>query len=154
MENRFENFTFLILRASKLIQKIKNLEMKEFDLKAVHVMCLYYLHNANGGLTSTELVKLTLEDKAAISRAIGLLEKKKLISYSYKKYNGLITITSQGLEVARLIDEKAMRAVNAGGSSLSEEERQNFYKTLRLITNNLDIYYNNKKKGNDSNEYF
>ncbi len=38
MNERFENFTFLILKAGKLIQKIKNIEMKKFGLKAVYLL--------------------------------------------------------------------------------------------------------------------
>ena len=43
MGDRFENFTLLIDKLGKIIQKIKNIEMKEYGLKAVHVMCIYQL---------------------------------------------------------------------------------------------------------------
>ena len=43
MDDVFELFTMTILKMSKLVQKIKSLEIHKFDLKAVHVMCLYHL---------------------------------------------------------------------------------------------------------------
>ena len=70
MEKIFEHFTISILKLNKLVQKIKQYEMQEYDLKAIHVMCGYYLNEHPEGLTSSELVKLTLEDKAAISREL------------------------------------------------------------------------------------
>ncbi len=39
-------------------------------------------------LSNKDLVALTLEDKAAISRAITLLQKKEIINCQVKKYNG------------------------------------------------------------------
>ena len=41
MEERFETFTVLINRISRNIRKIKNAEMAEYDLRSVHISCLY-----------------------------------------------------------------------------------------------------------------
>ena len=49
MEKIFENFTTNVLRMNKYVNKIKTYEMKEYGLKAIHVMCIYYLsENPNG----------------------------------------------------------------------------------------------------------
>ncbi len=140
MNERFENFTFLILKAGKLIQKIKNIEMRKFGLKAVHVMCIYYLNRVKEGLTHAELVKVTLEDKAAISRALSTLKSKKYITYDEKKYNGLISLTNEGKEVADIIEKRANNAVNIVGEILTEEERNRFYQSLNSLTENLFKY--------------
>ena len=39
MEKIFENFTINILKLNKLVNRIKQYEMKEFGLRAIHVMC-------------------------------------------------------------------------------------------------------------------
>ncbi len=140
MNERFENFTFLILKAGKLIQKIKNIEMKKFGLKAVHVMCIYYLNRVKDGLTHAELVKATLEDKAAISRALSTLKSKHYITYDEKKYNGLVSLTEEGKEVADVIEKRASNAVNIVGEILTEEERNRFYQSLKSLTENLFKY--------------
>jgi DNA-binding MarR family transcriptional regulator len=142
MEKRFENFTIAILKLNKLIQKIKLYEMKDYDLKAIHVMCIYYLDANEGGLTASELTRLTLEDKAAISRALVLLSERGFIKYDSNTYNALVTITAEGKKIAAHIEERANAAVNAGGSDLSDEERNNFYRALNSISNNLEEYYN------------
>jgi DNA-binding MarR family transcriptional regulator len=142
MEKRFENFTIAILKLNKLIQKIKLYEMKDYDLKAIHVMCIYYLETNEGGLTASELTRLTLEDKAAISRALVLLSERGFIKYDSNTYNALVTITAEGKKIAAHIEERANAAVNAGGSDLSDEERNNFYRALNSISNNLEEYYN------------
>lgn len=141
MTNRFENFTITILKLNKLVNKIKLYEMKGYGLRAVHVMCLYYLNENCEGLTASELGKLTLEDKAAISRALALLREKELVTYDPNKYNERVKLTEGGVSAALFILEKAERAVNAAGGTLSEEERENFYRSLGTIARRLESYY-------------
>lgn len=141
MENIFENFTITILRLNKLVQKIKNFEMQEYDLKTIHVMCVYYLNNNPEGLTASELTKLTLEDKAAISRALKVLKEKGYVSYDPNKYNADIRLTSDGKTLATLICKKADSAVSAGSYDFTEEQRISFYNELKTIAENLEKYY-------------
>ena len=141
MENIFENFTITILRLNKLVQKIKNFEMQEYGLKTIHVMCVYYLKNRAEGLTASELSKLTLEDKAAISRALKAMQEKGLISYDPNTYNSLIRLTDEGKKFADSVCQKASRAVEAGSYDFTEEERLSFYNALGTIADNLEKYY-------------
>lgn len=141
MENIFENFTITILKLNKLVQKIKNFEMQEYGLKTIHVMCGYYLHENPDGLTASALAKLTLEDKAAISRALKTMQEKGLISYDPNKYNSHIQLTEKGREFAEAVKDKADRAVNAGSYDFTEDERRLFYKELGTIAVNLENYY-------------
>ena len=55
MDHRFETFSLSILELNRYLQKIKELEMKQFGLKASHTMCLYYLGQHPEGLTATQL---------------------------------------------------------------------------------------------------
>ena len=142
MENIFENFTITILKLNKLVQRIKNFEMQEFGLKTIHVMCVYYLDNHPEGLTASELTKLTLEDKAAISRALKVLQEKGYASYDPNKYNAVIRLTDVGKQFAAIIGKKADKAVGAGSYNFTEEERISFYKQLSTIADNLGQYYN------------
>ena len=146
MENIFENFTITILKLNKLVQKIKNYEMQEYDLKTIHVMCGYYLKNNPEGLTASELTKLTLEDKAAISRALKTLHEKGFVTYDPNKYNSVIRLTEDGKKFAEAVCQKAERAVEAGSYHFTEEERLSFYKALGTIAENLENYYDNLNK--------
>ena len=141
MNDRFENFTISVLKLSKLIQKIKLLEMEDFGLRAIHVMCIYYLDVNRDGLTAGELVKMTLEDKAAISRALGILRDGGYVIYSTKSYNSKAKLTESGEKLARFIDERAARAVDAAGSEFSDDERAMLYRSLGMVTENLEAYY-------------
>lgn len=145
MENIFENFTITILKLNKLVQKIKNYEMREYGLKTIHVMCGYYLNSHPEGLTASELTKLTLEDKAAISRALKTLQEKGFISYDPNKYNAEIRLTDAGKEFASAIGKKAEKAVRAGSYDFTDEQRNSFYRELDTIANNLENYYNSLK---------
>ena len=141
MENIFENFTITILKLNKLVQKIKNFEMREYGLKTIHVMCIYYLNNHPDGLTASELTRLTLEDKAAISRALKVLHEKGYANYDPNKYNADIRLTDAGKELASLISKKADKAVCAGSYDFTEEQRNSFYRQLGTIAENLENYY-------------
>ncbi|MDE7167866.1 MAG: DUF4364 family protein [Clostridia bacterium] len=149
MEKIFENFTISVLKLNRLVQRIKQYEMREYKLKSVHVMCVYYLNEHREGLTASELMRLTYEDKAAISRALRQLLDNGYVKYDVKKYNSLITLTEEGLKVADYITRKSDKAVKAGSAEFSEEERVFFYKSLAQITDNLKNYYEELSNDND-----
>ena len=146
MENIFENFTITILKLNKLVHKIKNFEMQEYGLKTIHVMCVYYLGSRPEGLTASELTKLTLEDKAAISRALKVLQEKGYASYDSNKYNAQIHLTDEGRKLASFISKKADKAVSAGSYDFTEQQRVSFYNQLLTIADNLENYYNGLRK--------
>lgn len=143
MKERFEDFTISMIKAGKLIQKIKNIEMSDYQLKAIHAMILYNLNEHPNGLTNTDLVKCIQEDKAAISRALKDLKNKNMIYYEQtdKLYHAKIFLTEEGNAVARQLGEKAIRAVQAGGNGLNQEQREIFYQSLHQIMKNLEEYY-------------
>lgn len=140
MEKIFENFTGSILKLHRLVQRIKSYEMRDYGLKSVHVMCIYYINESNG-ITAGELVRLMFEDKAAISRALALLRDKGYVEYDTSKYNSPIRLTDSGKDVAAYIDEKSRLAVEAGSADMSDSERELFYKSLASIADNLKNYY-------------
>lgn len=146
MAGRFENFTFLINKMDKTIQKIKLIEIKEYGLKSIHVMCIYHLSQASNGLTNKELVTLTLEDKAAISRALLLLKEKDFIDYEQNKYNGKIKLTESGRKLADFVCEKALLALDEISVGITDEERVILYRLLGIIQTNLENYYNKLSK--------
>lgn len=152
MINSFENFTFTILKLNKLIQKIKLVEMEEYGLRAVHVMCIYYLYVSPEGLTSSELVRHTLEDKAAISRSLGTLRERGYVTFDSRKYNSKVQLTAEGGMIAQHIVERAECVVNVTREGLSEEERESFIHALGTITKRLESYYNEllQQKGKES----
>ncbi len=145
MEDLFERFTVSILKLNKLVQRIKVYEMKKFNLKSVHVMCLYYMYSHNG-VTSSELVKLTLEDKAAISRALATMREQGYAEYDPASHNAVVKLTPKGMELAKHIVVRAEAAVSAGSADFSPEEREFFYKSLITISDNLEKYYSELSK--------
>ncbi len=141
MDDVFENFTINILKLNKLVHKIKLAEMEEYGLKAIHVMCGYYLLKNPNGLTASEISRLAVEDKAAISRALAIMREKNLVAYDPKTYNSVIVLTDDGRRFAEAVIQKANRAVEAGSADMTDAERVEFYKRLGDIVNNLSVYY-------------
>ena len=123
MQERFETFTVLINRISRNIRKIKNQEMTEYQLRSVHISCLYYLYAANG-LTAAELCERCEEDKATISRALEYLESRGFLtcdSKHAKRYRSPLLLTGLGREAGEKIARKIDMVLDEISTALTEE---------------------------------
>ena len=140
MNERFETFTVLIAKINRNIKKIKNQEMAEYGFRSAHISCLYYLYSADF-LTATDLCERCEEDKATISRALDFLEENGFItceSKSAKRYKSPLLLTEKGKEVGEKIFEKVNRVLEDVGVGLTDEKREEFYRSLTIISDNLD----------------
>ncbi len=140
MKERFEIFTVFVNRISRNIRKIKNQEMAEYNLRSAHVSCLYYIFRAEK-ITATELCEKCEEDKATISRALDYLEKNAFIvceSKSAKRYKSPLQLTEKGKVVGKKIADKIDGVLDEIGAALSEEERNEFYRCLSVISDSLE----------------
>lgn len=140
MTERFETFTVLINRISRNIKKIKNQEMAAYNLRSVHISCLYYLYGSQG-LTASDLCERCEEDKATISRALEYLETNGYItcqSKTAKRYKSPLLLTEPGEEVAAQIAGKVNAILSEIQDSLTEGERVAFYRSLSIISDRLD----------------
>lgn len=148
MQERFEMFTVLINRISRNIRKIKNAEMAEYNLRSVHVSCLYYLYT-NKGATATDLCERCEEDKATISRALDYLETNGYLtceSKSAKRYKSPLLLTDKGNEAGQKIADKINSVLDAISGGLTDEERASFYRSLAIISDSLETVSQNGKK--------
>ena len=142
MQERFKEFTFLIAKLNKYIHKIKTGEMAEFNLKGPHVTSIYYLYKC-GALTAKEIRNLSGEDKASISRAIDYLEERGYVtceSCAEKRYNAKLILTDTGKEIGKRITDKIDRVLEASSIGINPEHRAIMYKTLALVSYNLEEF--------------
>ena len=140
MQERFKTFTVLINRISRNIKKIKNKEMAEYNLRSVHVSCLYYIY-AFKGATATDLCEHCEEDKATISRALEYLDTNGYVirkTDSAKRYKSPLMLTEKGREVGKKIADKINKVLDSIGGGLTDEERTAFYRSLLIVSNGLD----------------
>ncbi len=148
MTERFEVFTVLINRISRNIRKIKNQEMAEYHLRSAHVSCLYYLH-IHPGSTATDLCEKCEEDKATISRALDYLEQNQFITcntQNSKRYKTPLILTEKGKMVGEKIAEKINGVLDEISLCLSEEQREEFYRSLGIISQRLDEFSKGDKE--------
>lgn len=142
--DRFEAFTGSILELNRYLQKLKEIEMKPYGLKANHVMCLYYLGRNPDGLTATELTEVCKEDKAAISRSLAQLLEKGLVTGNFpehkRSYRTKLFLTDAGREMVMTIDRRIDAALTSGSEGLTQEQREAFYAALEIIIRNLSRY--------------
>ena len=139
MQDRFNAFTVLVDKLKRSIRKIKTEEMAEFDLKSPHVSCLYYLYKFEP-MTSKELSEVCEEDKASVSRSIEYLEENGYLVCPVevrKRYKSPLKLTEKGTETARLITLKVDSMLEKASEGLPEPDRLIMYRSLELISNNL-----------------
>lgn len=140
MEERFKTFTVLMSKIRRNIQRIKAEEMAEYELKCPHVSCLYYLYK-EGAMTAKQLCDICDEDKAAISRSVDQLGKRgyvECLDETKKRYRAKIKLTEEGYSVAEGVVQKVDRILDFAGEGLSEEDRGTFYRSLQIISANLE----------------
>ncbi len=140
MVTRFEKFSYFITELSRLLHKIESDVMEEIDLKGPHAIYLITISNFDEGITSASLAQYCGRDKADVSRSLRMLEDKKLIKKlqnTKNNYRAPIVLTDEGHAIADKIKSKAQAAVNFVSRGISEEERENLYKTLEIINSNI-----------------
>ncbi len=143
--DRFETFTTLIAKISRNIRKIKSQVMCEYNLKVPHLSCLYFLFCADS-LTVTELAERCEEDKATISRSVDYLERNGFIERKprrERRYRAPIVLTEKGIVVGKAITEKINYVLDEVSKELPEKEREEFYKSLKIISDSLDAIVKN-----------
>lgn len=140
MIGRYEQFSSAIAAIYKVIQKIERDEASKFGLKGPHVQCLVTMSSCPKGLTAAELCEICEKDKAAISRAVTQLEKKELLYRSGNgdnNYRAALLLTPKGAEIANDLRQTVLRAVEAGGKGISDQDRAALYDSLARIAENL-----------------
>ncbi len=144
MNERFETFTVLIAKISRNIRKIKNQEMAEYDLRSAHISCLYYLYG-NDSMTATDLCEKCEEDKATISRSLNYLKTNGYLTCETKcakRYKAYLVLTEKGNEAGKKITEKIRLVLDEISVELTEKERDDFYRSLTIISHGLDAIGN------------
>ena len=100
-------------------------------------------------MTAADLSRITVEDKASISRILAELEEEGYITYETepgRKYRAPALLTENGRETAVKIPQLILQATEAGGQGLTDEEREIFYRALFQIADNLSALLTNLSK--------
>lgn len=132
----------------KNIQRIKKQRMNSLGLKGTQVMCIYYLSIHPEGMTAADLSRITVEDKASISRILAELEEEGYITYETepgRKYR----LPPFSQKKAGKSGENSAADSSGHGSraqGLTDEEREIFYRALFQIADNLSALLTNLSK--------
>lgn len=140
MEKDYIRFARLISGLGKEIGKIETRAIQEFGLKKIHAICLYNIFAEEGKFVSaTDICKQSHEDKAAVSRAIGELEKRGLIVQAFDRnnYRARLGLTEEGKAVAEKLCQIFFCAAQTAGDSLSETEKAQLLDALEKISDGL-----------------
>ena len=135
MEDRYGKFMMLINNINRCIKRIENDQMHKYNLRSYHISCLYNLYK-HKGITATDLVEMTQQDKASISRSIDFLQDKEYIycqSKTLKKYKSPILLTHKGQLVAKEIADKIDMVLKQLDQLLTDSQREEFYQNLQNI---------------------
>lgn len=92
---------------------------------------------SNDGISQEDLAKILYLNESTVTRNLEKLEKRGLIVRTPQKRKKIITITDEGIEVAKMVmdyDEKWDEIIK---KDLNDEEYNNFKKTLIKIGEGL-----------------
>jgi len=79
MIDRFEQFVSYISAIHRDIQKIERDQMVKYGLKGAYAQYLVAMDHYPEGITAAKLCEVCDIDKAAVSRVLSEMEKKKLV---------------------------------------------------------------------------
>ena len=139
---RFREFSGLVSRAEKALQRAKAENVRGYGLRGVHVSCLLALHERPEGLTATELASVCGVDRAQISRVTAELRGLDLVCEASpgprRRYRGALELTEEGraaaAEMAGIVDEKLQRV----SGDIPPEELTVFYRVFGAIVERLE----------------
>ncbi len=139
MQERFQRFTSLISSIGRSIYRMKTEAMAEYDLKSSHLSCIYYL-KAGVARTAAQLARLSEEDKANVSRTLGELEKRGLITRelgSRGRPKRTITLTDEGDEIGDFLVKHIENIFATVSDGIEDHEREAMYHALTIIDKRL-----------------
>jgi len=138
--DRFEKFSLAISEINRYWHKLAAEELAPYGLKAAHATYLTAMYRHREGITVPELCEECGKDKSDASRMLAILEEKGLVSKQTSggsRYRGRMLLTDRGLEAAEHVCRRASLAVEAAGSDLTDARREDLYRSLESITQNL-----------------
>ncbi len=135
MLDRFEEFTYLISKINKEIQRIKLNELKKYGLKGSQMEFIHYL-GKHQELKFKELCEVLNSDKAFVSRTINDLKAKNIILENYNKDKKIIySLDRKGLAIFELNIKKTKQICNE--VYLDDLKSEELYTSLRELANKL-----------------
>lgn len=138
MEERFERFSMAIFSLTRYWNKIASDVMQRYDLKGPYALYILAMAENREGVTSMELCEKYGRDKADVSRAINLMEKKGFVERRGDTvYRARVVLTAEGEKLASELNEFVKKATEAAGVGVGDENRETFYKSLEIIMDNL-----------------
>jgi len=136
--DRFERFTLSIFGIARHWNKIATEEMRPYGMKGAYALYLVVLLNADEEPTAARLAEMVQRDKADVSRAIDVLQKKGIVEpHGKSRYRAPILLTEEGRALAAQVERKAGQALAIAGQGLTAEMRQAMYRALEIISENL-----------------
>ena len=140
MVERFEKFSYAIFEISRCWHKLAQEELERYGLKGSYATYFTAILRYEEGITAAQLSEICGKDKADVSRAMSLLERRGLVyrmEHDGNRYRSKLFLTEEGKRLTSYIKDRIAVAMEMGGQGLSEEQRIALYESLELITSNL-----------------
>ena len=137
--DRLNAFMTLVVGASRSVTRLKGIYMARYGLGSTHTMCIRTLYDKKDGLTRTQLAKQCELDKAQVSRIINELTEKEYVceSQAGSSYKKKITLTEQGKEIAKDINDIVLQINEFVSKDITQQEIETFYRVFETICENL-----------------
>ena len=138
---KYLKFNSIISNIEKELQKYKNSNLAEYNLRSTHMQCMILLSKSNG-MTAMELVDSCAVNKALVSRVTSDLFERGYIEFTPdsadRKYRKKMVLTEEGSRITEEIIAKITGAVTAVSGNISERKLAIFYDVLFTFEKNIE----------------
>ncbi|MCE4050335.1 MULTISPECIES: MarR family transcriptional regulator [Bacillaceae] len=135
---------------ARALDSISNIEFKEYDLTKGQYLYLVRIYE-NPGIIQEKLAEMIKVDRTTAARAIKKLEMNGFIEKRQdetNKKNKLLFPTEKGMEVYPFLKREADHSDKTALAGLSHEQTEVLYELLKKVRENIEVDWENVKKGN------
>ena len=118
MQERYEQFSFVVSAINRHIQKLERDEMIKFGYKGAFAQYLMAMRHYPQGVTSAQLSEMCDKDKAAVSRNVGEMIEKGLVvrkSATDSLYRAKLILSQEGEKIADFVANRASAGIRRNG---------------------------------------
>ncbi len=135
---------------ARSLDSISNIEFKEYDLTKGQYIYLVRIYE-NPGIIQEKLAEMIKVDRTTAARAVRKLEDNGFIVRKQSKDNKKekkLFVTDKGKETYPVINREDIYSNGVALKGMTQEEKKQFFKSLKVVENNISGEWEYVKKGN------
>jgi len=135
---------------ARSLDSISNIEFKQYDLTKGQYIYLVRIYE-NPGIIQEKLAEMIKVDRTTAARAVKKLENNGFIvrkQFEDNKKEKKLFVTEKGKQTYPVINREDIYSNGVALRGMSPEDKEQFFKLLKVVENNISGDWEYVKKGN------